>query len=73
MNPEILPEEATNLPPLNRFRFREAKLLFDEGQMCYHWIVRCGHYSINDHMGGGDTLEQALFNAGIDDSPTSTD
>jgi hypothetical protein len=66
MNNEILPEEAVNLPPLNRFRYREAKMVFDDNLLCHDWVVRCGHQSPNEHVGYGPTLAQAIFNAGID-------
>lgn len=66
MSDEILPEEAVNLPPLNRFKYREAKLIYDDHLMCWDWLVGCGHNYPNEHVGVGATLEQAIFNAGID-------
>lgn len=64
--PEILPEEAVNREPLSRFKYREAKIVYCEPQMKYDWIVKCGHKSLREHVGIGETLEEALYDAGID-------
>jgi hypothetical protein len=65
MNPleTATPEEAINLEPLTRFKYREVY----EGGSTLPWIVRCGHRSRDEHYGEGSTLKEAIFNAGIDD------
>ena len=73
---EAMPQEAVNLEPLTRFKFRMVSLL---GNCLYTkaiWKVECGHNSSNEHVGFGDTLEAAIFDAGIDTEagrPTFTD
>lgn len=71
--PKVLPEEAINLVPLSRFKYREAKIVYDPNAISWGWVVRCGHKSIHEFEGVGDSLQEAIFNAGIDDPPTFTD
>lgn len=70
----VEPCEAVNLEPLSRFRFRRVTADVDNETNRWAWKIWAGHRSINEYYGEGETLTQAIFNAGIDViKPTFTD
>lgn len=74
---EVLPEEAVNLEPLTRFKYRTVVCNpSDHAPGLDSWVVTCGHQRPAEYKGEGPTLELAIFNAGIDadsNAPVFTD